>query len=171
MTSSSPSSRPPWARRLDRWALRMAWVLSPLVRRPSDELLARLARVARPSPPVEVPTAAELGIVDHLDEGRRALSGGEYAEALFHFRERLSETDDQDAWAWHGRGDALQFLGQSSDALAAYDRAVALQPRQGLHHLGRANALDALARSTEAEEATRHGLSLDPSLSWMRSAP
>ena len=169
MTSTPP--RPHWARRLDRWTLRLARVLSPVFGRPSDELLTRLARIARPSPPIEVPSAAELGIVDHLDEGRRALSGGLYAEALFHFRERLTETDEADAWAWHGRGDALQLLEQPEDALAAYDRAVALQPGQGLHHMGRANALESLERVAEADSATRQALSLDPSLTWMRPPP
>jgi len=118
-----------------------------------------------------VPSAADLGIVDHLDEGRRALSGGLHAEALFHFRERLRETDDADPWAWHGRGDALQLLDQPDDALLAYDRAVSLQAGQGLHHMGRANALDALGRSRQADDATRRALSLDPTLTWVRPAP
>ena len=171
MTTSPPRPRPYWARRLDRWTLRVARVLSPLFGRPSDELLTRLARVARPSPPIVVPSAADLGIIDHLDEGRRALSGGLYAEALFHFRERLTQTDETDSWAWHGRGDALQLLKQPDDALAAYDRAVALQPNQGLHHMGRANALESVGRGNEADAATRQALSLDASLTWMRPHP
>jgi len=171
MSIPSPAPRPSWARRLDRWSLRVARLLSPLVGRPTDDLLTRLARTARPSPPILVPSAADLGIIDHLDEGRRALSGALYAEALFHFRERLQETDQQDPWAWHGRGDALQMLGQAQDALDAYDRAAAIQPRQGLHQMGRANALESLGQVDGADEATRVALSLDPTLTWMRPAP
>ncbi len=163
--------RPLWARRLDRWTLRLARLMSPVVGRPTDALLVRLARVARPSPPIEVPSAADLGIIDHLDEGRRALSGGLHAEALFHFRERLRETGDADPWAWHGRGDALQLLAQPEDALNAYDRAVALQAGQGLHHMGRANALESLGRSAQADAATRRALVLDPTLTWVRPTP
>jgi len=164
--------RPHWARRLDRWTLRLARVVSPLLGRPSDALLTRLAKVDRPAPPIAVPTPEELGVVDHLAEGRRALGAGMYAEALFHFGERLSATSGTDAaWAWHGRGDALQLMGQSRDALVAYEQAVQLAPGEGLHHLGRANALDSLDRPTDANAATRTGLKLDPTLTWMRPAP
>jgi len=119
-----------------------------------------------------VPSAEDLGVIDHLSEGRRALSAGLYAEALFHFGERLDDGPGSDAsWCWHGRGDALQMMGQYADALEAYDRAVALRSAEGLHHMGRANALAGLGRAAEADEATRAGLALDASLTWMRAAP
>lgn len=144
-----------------------------MVGRPSDALLTRLARKARPSPPVPVPTAEELGVIDHLSEGRRALSAGMHAEALFHFGERLDSGPDpaDAAWAWHGRGDALQLMDQPEPALDAYVRACALQPHTGLHHLGRANALEALGHHEQADAATREGLRLDPTLTWMRPHP
>ncbi len=133
-------------------------------------MLTGLARKARPSPPVRVPTAEELGLVDHLMEGRRALSAGLLGDALFHFGERLKDATGTDAaWAWHGRGDALQLMGQFADALAAYDHAVALAPKEGIHHLGRGNALESLGRLDEADAATRTGLSHDPTLTWMRT--
>ncbi|HCH61713.1 MAG: hypothetical protein CL927_03155 [Deltaproteobacteria bacterium] len=134
--------------------------------------MASLARADRPGPPIRVPTAAELGIIDHLAEGRRALSAGMYADALFHFGARLEEAVGTDAaWCWHGRGDALQMMEQYVDALEAYDRAVALQSTVGLHHMGRANALEGLGRLSEADEATRRALTLDATLTWMRKAP
>ena len=164
--------RPLWARRLDRWVVRLARMLSPVMGRPSNQVLADLARADRPGPPIRVPSAAELGIIDHLAEGRRALSAGLYADALFHFGARLEDATGADAaWCWHGRGDALQLMGQFADALAAYDQAVALEETVGLHHMGRANALDGLGRSQEAEDATRRALRLDSTLTWMRKAP
>lgn len=148
--------------------VRVVGLLGRVVPRPSDASLESLARVDRPSPPVEVPTAEALGIIDHLTEGRRAVAAGLYGEALVHFGE-LIEADDANSWAWHGRGDALQLLGDAEGALDAYSRAEELAPSQGLHALGRANALEALGRPEAAAEATARGLSLDPSLSWMRS--
>lgn len=172
MSDSTRPARPEWARRLDRWTLRLARLVSPLMGRPDDVLLTRLAKADRPSPPIAVPTPESLGIVDHLGAGRRALSAGLYADALFHFGQRLEGASGADAaWAWHGRGDALQLMGQYPDALDAYDQAVEQAPTQGLHHLGRANALEALGRAEAADAATRRGLALDPSLTWMRPAP
>lgn len=168
--SETVPRRPPWARHLDRFVVRVVRVAGRVLRRPSERQLHHLAQVDRPAPPIAVPTAAELGIHDHLGDGRAAIGAGRPAEALHCFGLLLDDQPDQ-PWAWHGRGDALQLLGDPEGALAAYTRAAALQPRQGLHHLGRANALESLGREAAADEATRQGLALDPSLHWMRQAP
>ena len=83
------------------------------------------------------------GSVDALSEGRRAFSEGRYAEALHHFSTILDH-DPEHAWAWHGRGDALQLMGAHADALAAYTRAAALQPDEPLHRSGIDNAQQAM---------------------------
>ncbi|MDP6945643.1 MAG: tetratricopeptide repeat protein, partial [Myxococcota bacterium] len=70
-------------------------------------------------------------------------------------------------WAWHGRGDALQLLGQHVDALDAYTRAARLAPDTGLHHAGRANALKSLDRGQEAHQAQVRAQTCDPTLEWM----
>ena len=162
--------RPRWAAPADRLAVALARALGRLLPRPSDEALTALARADRPSPAVWVPTAAELGVVDLLAEGRAALGRGEPAEALHLFGQLLALRGDH-AWAWHGRGDALQLLGDPAEARAAYARAAALQPREGLHRLGLANALDALGEAELAASETRAGLALDPRLTWMRPHP
>ena len=48
---------------------------------------------------------------------------------------------------------------------------IVLASAEGLHHMGRANALEGMGRAAEADEATRAGLALDASLTWMRAAP
>ncbi len=138
-------------------------LLGPLLGRPSESELTALARDARPAPPIEVPRPGP----DHLAEGRRAFDEGRYGEALHHFNE-LRELAPDSAWAWHGRGDALQLLGEHAGALEAYDQAVQLAPRTGIHHGGRANALRSLGRSEDAKTALQQALELDASLSWMR---
>lgn len=152
-----------WARALDRWTLRLARVGGRILGRPSEATLQRLARQDRPSPPIEIPDFGP----DHLAEGRDAFAAGRHADALFHFSERAREAP-QDPWGWHGRGDALQLLGEPAGALEAYDRAAALSPGEGLHHGGRANALEALGREAEAQAAWQRALGLDPTLGWMR---
>lgn len=139
--------------------------LGPVLRRPSDGALDALARADRPAPPIAVPTAAELGVVDHLGDGRAAFSDGRHGEALHAFGEHVAAFPE-DPWGWHGRGDALQLLGSHEDALAAYDAAVERAPRTGLHHAGRANALRALGRTDEARTAAAEALRLDPALTW-----
>ena len=131
--------------------------------RPSDAALSALARQARPSPPIEVPSFGP----DHLRAGRQAFDEGRYGEALHHFGQRIAETPG-DPWGWHGRGDALQLLGEAAGALEAYEAACARAPRHGLHHGGRANALRSLGRTEEAEQALAEALALDPSLTWLR---
>lgn len=166
MDRSPPPPRPPWARRLDGWVLRLARLGGRLLGRPSEATLGRLARRDRPSPPIAVPRPEDLGVTDPLADGRRALELGRPAEALHHFGQLLAEHPDH-PWGWHGRGDALQAMAEPEGALEAYRRAAELQPRQGLHRGGECNALSALGRSAEAEVARQAALSLDPSLLWM----
>ncbi len=53
------------------------------------------------------------------------------------------------------------MLGRHADALAEYDRAAALEPRNALAHLGRCHALRGLGREPEAVEAHGVAASLD----------
>ena len=53
--------------------------------------------------------------------------------------------------------------------LQAYQSAIEHSPDRGIHHGGRANALGALGREEDAEAAWEQALSLDPTLTWMRS--
>lgn len=154
--------RPEWARRLDRWLEPALGVLRRMLPRPSDGALTALARQDRPAPPIRVPTPAELGILDHLEEGRRAFAGGRYGEALHHFGQLL-ETSPEHPWAWHGRGDALQLMGEHEEALAAYHRAAAIQSREPLHLLGLANAYASLNQVEDAVEARQRAARLRPS--------
>ena len=172
MTAEAPKppSRSPWGARLDRISLWVARLAGRLVPRPSDTSLRTLARSDRPAPGIRVPTAAELGLQNHLEDGRQALGEGRLGDALHSFGQRVEEAPD-DPWAWHGRGDALQLLADSEGARAAYGQALALQPQEGLHHMGLANALDALGDRAGADDHTSRALALNPSLSWMRPAP
>ncbi len=161
------TARPPWARPLDRWAFRAARWLGWLVRRPDEDALEQLARADRgPRPELPEPAGVQIS-PGGIDAAREALDRGQLAEALHLFGEILA-ADERAAWAWHGRGDALQLMGEWQDALAAYERAAALQPRVGLHHGGRANALRSLGRLDEAEAAWAEALRSDPGLEWMR---
>lgn len=163
-----PDRRPAWARRTDRlllWGLPLSRWLR--ITRPSEALLARLARRDRPAP-----TRPRLGLDAALNAGREAFQAGQYGEALHHFDQVL--LGDPDApWAWHGRGDALQLLGDPAGALDAYDHALASHPDRphtelALHQAGRSNALRALGHEPEAQLAWEQALSLDPSVRWMR---
>lgn len=157
--------RPPWARRLDRWISRAARWADHLIGRPSEALLAELARPHRAAaaPAVQHRASPEA----QIRAGRRALERGELAEALHAFSAALEQAPES-PWAWHGRGDALQRLGDPAGALAAYQRAAALAPETGLHHAGASNALESLGRLGEAARAWDRALQLDPTLSWFR---
>ncbi len=160
--------RPTWGRRLDRALGALLRPVGRLLGRPDDDTLTALARRDRPAPPVAVPRPEDLGVTDPLADGRAALEAGRHADALHHFR-LLLEAHPDHPWGWHGRGDALQWLGEPAEALAAYDRAASLQPKEGLHQGGRANALAALGRPAAAAAAREAALARDPSLGWMWS--
>jgi len=134
--------------------------------RPTDDALDAFARADRPAPPISVPTAADLGVVDHLGDGRQAFADGRHGEALHAFGAHI-DAFPEDPWGWHGRGDALQLMGSHEDALVAYDEAARRAPATGLHHAGRANALRALGRTEEARAAVAEALRLDPGGSWI----
>jgi Tfp pilus assembly protein PilF len=60
------------------------------------------------------------------------------------------------------RGDALQALGRSEQALEAYRRAVPMAPSSALPHALVAQTLQRLKRNGEAEKAYREALRLEP---------
>ena len=135
--------------------------------RPSDALLTALASQDRPGAPASQRDPPLVQASHHIQQGQAAFSNGAYGEALHHFGVAIEHAPEA-AWAWHGRGDALQLSGQYAAALAAYDKATAIDDSCGLHHAGRANALAALERKNEAIEAWDRALDRDSSLTWMR---
>ncbi len=66
------------------------------------------------------------------------------------------------AWAWHTYGLDLSSTGRFEDALAAYDRALALDPDDFCAHSNRGAALLALGRFEDALAAFDRALALDP---------
>lgn len=101
-----------------------------------------------------------------LEKGRLAFANGELAEAL-HFFSLTTKNDSNNAWGWHGRGDALQCLGDYNGALQAYEQAISLQPHTALHYGGKANALNGLQQYQESKLAMQHALELDASIKWL----
>lgn len=153
---AAPPPRPSWARKADHWTERLAGAVRLLWPRPSEAALTTLAAEDRPGGAVPIPEdvrrAARDSLCDPLALGRAAWSSGAFGDALHHFGEAISR-DPKNAWAWHGRGDALQLLGAYADAEAAYAEAARLAPREALHHSGRANALSAQGDAAGAAAA------------------
>ena len=165
----STRAQPRLARALDRLALLGARLGGRLLGRPSEDLLSSLARADRPGlRDLDASATAAERAEAAIFSGRAAFEAGQHAEALHHFSHALSLAPTS-AWAWHGRGDALQLLGQPEGALAAYQKASELAPETGLHRAGAANALSAIGRLDEAETAWSEALARDPSLQWMRN--
>ena len=103
-----------------------------------------------------------------LNEGRKQLSEGNWMEALAQFHLAVQK-NSKNNWAWHGKGDAFQFLGDYPQAQNAYEQALLLSPQTGIHYGGLSNSLRAQNKIQKAEEIWKKALELDPSLTWMRS--
>ena len=128
---------------------------------PSRQTLQRLSH--RPlHPNLQVPKA-EASIV----QARAAFEAENFAEALVLFTQ-LTRQNDQHPWAWHGLGDSYQLLGNPTMALQAYSHAIKLQPNEGLHYGGRANAHHSLGETDAETRDWETALSLNPKLVWMR---
>ena len=137
------------------------WALVQKVFPPSASHLSHLSRKDRPGMNIQLPKA-------ELELGRVQLESRNFKQALKHFETSILQNDDN-AWAWHGKGDAHQWLGDYKEARDAYEQASALSPTEGLHWGGRANAVYGLKDFTLADDLRKRTLSLNPSLRWMFS--
>ena len=152
---------------LDRIALAMARIGGRLLGRPSDALLTSLASEARAASPYVMDIPPMVRAADHIQQGQAAFNNGAYGEALHHFGVAIDHAPNA-AWAWHGRGDALQLTGQYDAAYTAYEKAASIDDGCGLHHAGMANSLSSMGKKSDAKDAWERALSRDPSLTWMR---
>ena len=152
---------------LDRMVLAVARIGGKLLGRPSDALLTSLASRARRPAPTTVNVPPVVKAAEHIQQGQAAFNNGAYGEALHHFGVAIKHAPNA-AWAWHGRGDALQLSGQYKAAYDAYKTATTIDDACGLHHAGMANALTSMGKNEPAQQAWDKALSRDPSLTWMR---
>ncbi len=126
---------------------------------PSQSYLHRLSKTDRPGLQITLPKPPLL-------EGREALERQDFQQALQHF-DRCIEENPKNAWGWHGKGDAHQWLNDYKDACVAYEHACTLNPVEGLHWGGQANALLGLGERDRAFELRTQALTLNPTLHWM----
>jgi tetratricopeptide (TPR) repeat protein len=130
--------------------------------RPTDRYLRKLSRKDRPGLQVELPNVP----ISLLEMGRGSFSKQEYAEALHFFSLAIKE-DPNNAWGWHGRGDALQLLGDYKGSIEAYEKAILLQPNTALHYGGKSNALRGMGLGEKSDVIKKHALELDASIEWL----
>jgi tetratricopeptide (TPR) repeat protein len=154
-------TRPGMGRWLDRFLTPLLALVNKSLGRPSEEDLATLTGRARGG-------AEPAPVASALEEGRRELQEGRFAEALFHFG-RATTLNPDDPWSHHGRGDALQLAGDPEAALKAYDSALERDPHLAISHSGRGNALESLGRHEEAIAAWQCALERDQDLAWARA--
>lgn len=94
------------------------------------------------------------------EEGERWLASGHLDEAVRAFELALQQ---EERAATHNRlGVALARLGRTEEALAAFQRAVALDANQPSAWTNLGNAYQELGRLDEAREAYERALDLDP---------
>ena len=135
--------------------------LFQMIRSPSEPILTTLSQKDRATHPFfQIPSST-------LEKGRALLSKGQYTQALAVFA-LLIENNQKNEWAWHGRGDAFQYLEAYPQAETAYRRATELNPQEALHWGGLANALFDQEKKKEAQTIWKKAQTMDPSLTWMR---
>ena len=132
---------------------------------PSELDLHTLSKKDRPGVDLTLPQDFQ-GSDPAIELGRQALNTKDYHLALHHFNKALAK-NAQNRWAWHGKGDACQLLGDYKDAYIAYQAASQLDPQCALHFGGLSNALKGMGLIERSEVMKQHALKLDSSLQWM----
>ena len=118
-----------------------------------------------------------------VESGRKLIADQKYRDAYVVFQSIILKNSNS-RWAWHGLGDACQFMSCYDEALQSYRYAYDLslkdfisneivptdkiKKERGLHLAGIANALTCLGRVEEAEMMWKQVLDLDPTLQWMK---
>ncbi|HMQ55287.1 MAG TPA: tetratricopeptide repeat protein, partial [Anaerolineae bacterium] len=87
------------------------------------------------------------------------------SEAGWQAAERAVDLDPANGSAWFNLGTALDFLGREAEALPAYERAVALEPR-ARHYNSLGDLYNVLDRADEAVVAYQRAVQLDPTYAW-----
>lgn len=100
-------------------------------------------------------TLIDDGIVHH-QAGRLKQASAAYRKAL--------EADPRNADAIHLLGVILHQEGNHASGLVDIDRAINIRPGEATFHSNRADCLRSLGRPTEAEQAAREAIRLDPTL-------
>ncbi|HET7083338.1 MAG TPA: tetratricopeptide repeat protein [Rhizomicrobium sp.] len=113
------------------------------------ETLYRRVVAAEPS---AFPPRHMLGVV-LAQQGKLAEAQTEMDAAL--------KLNPRDAGAWANYGNVLNLLGRHGDAVASYDRALAISPDAGTWN-NRGNALQSLNRRAEAVASFERALALEP---------
>jgi tetratricopeptide (TPR) repeat protein len=97
--------------------------------------------------PESAPARAAMGLLEYLDDW-------DFAAAETSLREAV-RLDPSYAQAWHWYGMMLMATRRFDESIAAFDRAVALEPQTSLYQAKRAGVLAAAGRAAEAERDLR----------------
>jgi Flp pilus assembly protein TadD len=134
--------------------------------------LAHLHRT-QPPPPLSPPSA----VLSPLIEACLAKDPAQRCADFHAVRDRLAEIyqgltarpapqplvgEEFEIVQWNDTGAALESLGRYQDALACYDRALALNSRDDLTWVHRGTVLEALGRTEDALACCDHALQLNP---------
>jgi len=118
------------------------------VRESKPEAVTKPAEQPKAGIPVRVHVMQE-GLKYLYDHGLHYQSKGNYQRALQYFIEIL-EHDPEDTSIWVEKGDVLQCLGRTDEALAAIDTAIRLDPANGYALCKKSRVLCSVGRHADA---------------------
>ncbi len=89
----------------------------------------------------------------------QAMHAGDHLHALDYINSALS-TDPHFAGAWHEKGNCLDSLGRTEEALACYDQALKLDPYDAESWYNKGLVLRRIGRDAEAYACINRGIDL-----------
>ncbi|MBW4496149.1 MAG: tetratricopeptide repeat protein [Oscillatoria princeps RMCB-10] len=98
----------------------------------------------------------------YLRQGNQFLDLNRPEEALDSFDKIIDDLNSENAEAWKGKGNALFLLERYEGALAAYEKALQLQPNDPKTLINKGKVLYQLGRSREALDAHEQAIKSEP---------
>lgn len=111
--------------------------------------------------PVYVVTEHPVTSRDAFDAAMRAYSRGEYADTII-LMEQILTMEPQAADAWYYIGECRRMLGAYTEARAAYQEAINLNPALGPAYLGRALAKQSQGVEDGVQDDLNRAIQIDP---------
>ncbi len=113
------------------------------------------------SKPTEGPQSRDERVEETMESARGYLEEGDYEKALVDY-DSIVESDPQNEDAWFNKGELLQALGKSREAVEAFDRVISINEKNMGAWMEKANTLLEMGKPLDAVECYRNILEMDP---------
>ena len=126
----------------------------------SEKIAENIKEMIESKPPGG-PQSRDERTEEVMESAREHLEEGDYEKALADY-DSIVESDSQNKDAWFNKGELLQALGKSREAVEAFDRVISIDQQNVGAWMEKANTLLEMGKPLDAVECYRNILAMDP---------